>query len=473
MAGRTAHARNMEQGADSMGAVTITGAEGSTVSVATSGAYVTSLAQQYAQQITATLKSDYIVNATPGMNTATVANTYTDITAGGTYTLKGSDAGVVIGGPNGQTLSQPVNVDGTGITTSVNVIAGDVGSVTYTAGSQSGVFTASSGNDVFKGGSGDYVVNTGGGRDTISTGSGQDTINAGQGGAAAIYLDSANNTLNLQGADTVYAQNAGAQTVDLETQGSVSGSASLDLGAKANLTDSGSGNYVTVHGGSVVNGGTDEHITFDNQEGLYGLEDLVEQQSLSGGTGDTISASGFLTVNNSTGGDISVDGCLSFLNARGSATVSAWRSTIYGAAGENALNITASDDTYTDFDGSQGSGSELFNGANSTGDINAIGGSGSNTLIGGSGNDTLSGANGINDFVFIKGHAGGQDIIKDFGKSTSNVVDLSSYNMTQASLQDMIANATVAGGNTTISLSDHTHVTFVGVTDLSTQNFKP
>ncbi|MFT8633846.1 calcium-binding protein [Novacetimonas hansenii] len=471
MAGRVAHVRTTEQGAQSMQAVSITGAQGSTVSIATDSTFTNTLAQQYAQQVTATLADDTMVSATTGTNQATAARTFVDITSGGTYTLDGSDAGIVIGGLNGQTLSQAVSVNATGVTTPVDVIAGDSGGVTYTAGSQSGVFTAASGNNVFIGGSGDYVINTGAGRDTISTGTGQDTINAGI-GAAAIYLAAANNTLDLKGADTVYSAAGAAQNVTLESKGSVSGGSSLDLGAKSRVTDTGSDNSMTVHGGSTITGGTDDSVTLMNQQGLYGLEDLLEAQTMNSEAGDTISATGFVTINDPTGGDVSVDGCLRFLNARGSATVSAWRSTIYGAAGTDDLNITASDDTYTDFDGSQGSGNELFDGSNSTGDITAIGGSGHNTLIGGSGNDTMSGANGINDFIFIKGHAGGQDIIKDFGKSSGNVVQLSGYNMTQASLQDMIAAATVAGGNTTVSLSDHTRVTFVGVTDLGAQNFK-
>ncbi|MBE7620386.1 hypothetical protein GL297_12265 [Komagataeibacter sp. FXV2] len=468
---RMAHVRNTEQGAESMQAVSITGAQGTTVSIATDSTFTNTLAQQYAQQVTATLSSDTMVAGTPGTDQSSAARTFVDITSGGTYTLDGSDTGIVIGGLNGQSLSQAVSVNATGVTTPVNVIAGDLGGVTYTAGSESGVFTAASGNNVFSGGSGDYVINTGAGRDTISTGTGQDTINAGI-GAAAIYLAAANNTLDLQGADTVYGADRAAQDVTLETRSSVSGSASLDLGAKSHVTDTGSGNSMTVHGGSTVTGGTDDSVTLMNQQGLYGLEDLLEAQTMNSEAGDTISATGFVTINDPTGGDVSVDGCLRFLNARGTATVSAWRSTIYGAAGTDDLNITASDDTYTDFDGSQGSGNEVFDGANSTGDIDAVGGSGNNTLIGGSGNNTLSGANGINDFIFINGHAGGQDIIKDFGKSSANVVELSGYNMTQASLQDMLANATVTGGNTTISLSDHTRVTFVGVTDLGAQNFK-
>ncbi|MCW4589868.1 hypothetical protein NO263_04655 [Gluconacetobacter entanii] len=468
---RMAHVRNTEQGAESMQAVSITGAQGTTVSIATDSTFTNTLAQQYAQQVTATLSSDTMVAGTPGTDQSSAARTFVDITSGGTYTLDGSDTGIVIGGLNGQSLSQAVSVNATGVTTPVNVIAGDLGGVTYTAGSESGVFTAAAGNNVFSGGSGDYVINTGAGRDTISTGTGQDTINAGI-GAAAIYLAAANNTLDLQGADTVYGADRAAQDVTLETRSSVSGSASLDLGAKSHVTDTGSGNSMTVHGGSTVTGGTDDSVTLMNQQGLYGLEDLLEAQTMNSEAGDTISATGFVTINDPTGGDVSVDGCLRFLNARGTATVSAWRSTIYGAAGTDDLNITASDDTYTDFDGSQGSGNEVFDGANSTGDIDAVGGSGNNTLIGGSGNNTLSGANGINDFIFINGHAGGQDIIKDFGKSSANVVELSGYNMTQASLQDMLANATVTGGNTTISLSDHTRVTFVGVIDLGAQNFK-
>ncbi|CAM2978577.1 hypothetical protein AA15237_0639 [Komagataeibacter xylinus NBRC 15237] len=99
-------------------------------------------------------------------------------------------------------------------------------------------------------------------------------------------------------------------------------------------------------------------------------------------------------------------------------------------------------------------------------------GSGNDTLVGGTGNDTLVGGSGATEFEFIKGKDGGTDIIQDFGKSAGNAVLLSGYGATPASIQSMLDQATISGGNTTISLDDQTQITFVGVTDLKAQNFK-
>jgi Ca2+-binding RTX toxin-like protein len=89
-----------------------------------------------------------------------------------------------------------------------------------------------------------------------------------------------------------------------------------------------------------------------------------------------------------------------------------------------------------------------------------IGGSGNNALIAGAGADTLSGGSGPTLFEFLAGRSGGTDVITDF--TPADTVDLVGYGAGAAAAAEQTA--VVSGGNTTITLSDNTRITFLGVT---------
>ena len=81
----------------------------------------------------------------------------------------------------------------------------------------------------------------------------------------------------------------------------------------------------------------------------------------------------------------------------------------------------------------------------------------------------MSGGTGADLYEFINGHAGGSDVITNFMAPKGDLVDLDGYAANQVDLA--LANATVAGGSTTIMLSDSTRITFQGVTDLTKTDF--
>jgi Ca2+-binding RTX toxin-like protein len=89
-----------------------------------------------------------------------------------------------------------------------------------------------------------------------------------------------------------------------------------------------------------------------------------------------------------------------------------------------------------------------------------IGGTGNDQLIAGPGANTLTGGGGADLFTFINGNAGGADVITDF--SAGGTVNLIGYGAAAAAAAQQ--SAVVSGGNTVITLSDNTQITFLGVT---------
>jgi Ca2+-binding RTX toxin-like protein len=95
-----------------------------------------------------------------------------------------------------------------------------------------------------------------------------------------------------------------------------------------------------------------------------------------------------------------------------------------------------------------------------------IGGSGNDDLAAGNGADTLTGGSGSNEFVFYQPVINGSaphDTITDF--NASDVAYLVGYSSNEAS-QDLVS-AVSSGGNTTLTLSDNTQITFLDVSSAS------
>jgi Ca2+-binding RTX toxin-like protein len=90
-----------------------------------------------------------------------------------------------------------------------------------------------------------------------------------------------------------------------------------------------------------------------------------------------------------------------------------------------------------------------------------IGGVGSDTLAAGAGMDTLTGNGGNNLFLFNKAVIAGNaptDIVTDFTSSNNSVL-LAGYGAGAADAA--LTSATSSGGNTTLTLSDNTKITFL------------
>ncbi|MGY6768087.1 calcium-binding protein [Komagataeibacter sp. NFXK3] len=381
------------------------------------------------------------VQAAQALNVVAVDGALKNASGGSIETLAGAGtydatAGTVeIGSETGSALDQTVNIrGGSGAT---NVMDGDEGTVVYVGGSGSVDYYAAAGDTFFLSGQGQDVIHTMGGTDTIYAYDSTPTVTGDWNAPGA----AANTPQQFGGTESTLDVYNGVVVQDTEFD-------TVNTADSEGFFNSGSGNAaVTINGGAydTINAGTALVVS--------GLDD------------STINASGSAT--------------LTFISP-GTAmpvadTVTGGNATIFGAAGVELSAATSGTTTYY-----AGSGNETLDGGTAgavyavagSGNDMLVGGTGNNTLVGGMGNDTLVGGSGATEFEFIKGKDSGTDIIQDFGKSAGNAILLSGYDATPASIQSMLDQATISGGNTTVSLDDQTQITFVGVTDLKAQNFK-
>ena len=96
------------------------------------------------------------------------------------------------------------------------------------------------------------------------------------------------------------------------------------------------------------------------------------------------------------------------------------------------------------------------------------GGTGNDTFVAGSGSATVTAPIGQNVFLFNNGQAGGTELIQGFA-SGQDTIDLQGYGKNQVA--DALKHQQVAGGSTTITLSDNTRITFADVTNLKASDF--
>ncbi|AQS88540.1 hypothetical protein AA101099_0334 [Neoasaia chiangmaiensis NBRC 101099] len=440
-----------------MAIVTVVGASGTHVQVTVDGGQTQRLAQEYATSIQNAFSGGTldVVDLAPGSNqfaSSAMSTVQGQITVGGSYTLNGSYTNVAVGALASNDspvtpLNGQVTINAAGSTgSSLSILTGNQGNTDVTVGNQSGTFVAAAGTNAFHGGdsTGDWQIATGAGTtNTLSLGTG------------ANYVAS-------EGHDTIDGAAGGTDTVTL-----IGGSSLVSLQQNAAVVDLSTGNNISVGDNSTVFGGSGSSANFTG-----------DSSTIVGALGDTISAASSLQVIHGSNNDISVSGNLSFLNGTGTTTIAAGNATIFGASGLNAITSTMSSPAL--FVGNEGP--ETVNGASSTSALHAfagsgndvlIGGSASDTLVGGVGNATLTGGSGASNlFAITKDHAGGNYTITDFGSAAGNITALYNYGLQNNNgLQSVLNNATVAGGNTTIQLSDNSKITFVGVTDLKASDF--
>jgi Ca2+-binding RTX toxin-like protein len=269
---------------------------------------------------------------------------------------------------------------------------------------------------------GNWSINTGNGDDTVlATGGGHDTINAG-GGHNAIMLGSGSYDVQSTGDDTVTA-GSGHETI-----AAIGKHRELIYGNSSQLF------FVDTSGSATVFGGAGSDTFFGGRG-----PDLVY-----GGTG---------------GNNLLFAGT-------GAAT-------LYGGGNDDQL--------YAAGDKRQalhaGGGNETLNGAFASGADTFYGGSGAAQITGGAGNDTFVAGTGTatvtaglsnNVFVFTNGQAGGTELIQGFA-SGQDTIDLQGYGKNEVT--KALKSQVVANGSDTITLSDHTMITFVGVSSLSASDF--
>ncbi|WP_029606191.1 beta strand repeat-containing protein [Kozakia baliensis] len=469
-----------------MAIVTVVGASGTHVQVTVNGGQTQSLAQDYANNIlSASSKGSFSSSSlTAGSNAAPASNASVVqgiITAGGNYTLTGNYTHAVIGAHATDEQVQPllsgaVTINGAGVTaSSFNVLASDTAGVTLNVDSQSGAFVSTVGNNTFnaQGKNGNWRVATGDGNDTIYGSNGSNTISGGA-GQNHITLGNGTNLVLSQGQDTIDGVDDGStDTVTL-----MGGTSQVSLQSNSVVVDTSSKNNISVGDNSSVFGGSASAITFTGNTGL-----------VNGAVGATISAANALQVVHGSDQDISVSGALQFISGTGNTSISAGTATVYGASG---LHLTLDSKGETLFTANQPhtTGDEYLDASSSHGTLSAWTGAGNQTIIGGTGADhfvfgtqfdgttgdsnaTVTGGSGAdNAFGVLKGHTGGDFTITDFGSAAGNIFFMYNYKPADQAkaIQDLLATATVKGGNTTLQLDNNAKVTFLGVNDLKATN---
>jgi Ca2+-binding RTX toxin-like protein len=153
--------------------------------------------------------------------------------------------------------------------------------------------------------------------------------------------------------------------------------------------------------------------------------------------------------------------------------------TISAGSGKSLIKLGSGDDVVR----TMGQSTVIGDGGHATifasgGSLNFVGGSGSANVTGasgeanffqaGSGNETLTGGGGSakggsDTFTFIKGQAGGHDLIQNF--TAGDIVDLRGYS--QQEIDRAVAHATYTPQGTTVVLPDQTTITFKDVHGLN------
>jgi len=470
--------------------VTIVGTSGTAIQVTVGGGKAQALAQTYAQQmsdaytrnnLTTVMLSDSNGKVTTGTNTllegfATTGGSFAPL---GTYDFIGVGGWAGSGSALGQGLLRDrVTIDGSGLTptTALSVLGGSAAGLTYEAGNGDGSFLGLSGDNYFNGNtqSASWTIVTGAGNDTILATNGTNTIDAGA-GHNLIQLQQGSNDVVSEGQDTVTGQEGGRTMLTLTGGNSV-----VTLGSNSLVSDNATiGSHITVGNDSTVQAGQGSTIVFSGQNG-----------TVSGTRNDTVSALGDLTAVKGTGQTLSVSGSLQFIAGTGATNITADQATLWGADGLSA-NIDVNKTSLWTGNQSGSSSAEIINASSSTGSFEAWTGAGQQTIIGSdasdhfvfgtrySGNEgetyaTVTGGNvAANTFGVLAGHTAGDITITDFSAVNGNKFFMYNYKPADAdaAAKELLATATVSGGNTAIMLDNNMKVTFMGVTDLKASSF--
>jgi Ca2+-binding RTX toxin-like protein len=400
-----------------------------------------------AQQLAATLNA----LAAKGGSALTVSS----ITGGGSPAAvpSGSTGELIIAGSVGggvpipSSYSYVVNVDSSPVTIGAanqSIISGTVGGTFYDSGNAT-VAAGAGNNQLLLSGTGYFGAVDGGGNDTIFA-SGSGTI-SGSNGANILSAGSTSTSSNMvysQGAGDFVAAQGGAVTV------AASGTSTGILGSGANsLTVFNTGTGTTISGGTanstVVNSGSMVFIGASAGSTIYGS---------TGGTQTVFGGSGLLTYFTGASQGTVVGGTVAPTLIGGAGGSVVYTGNAVGAtflAGSGNESINASLSTKANL---------LVGGTDSTGSNYMAAGSANDTLFGGAGAGSLFGGAGSDTFAFFKSVTTGQsDYVFNF--SSTDSMFLVGYGASQAATA--LANASSTGGSTTLTLTDNTKITFVGV----------
>ncbi len=299
-------------------------------------------------------------------------------------------------------------------------------------------------------GVGTLTVDVTGNLDSVGSSSGPVAVTA-SGTSDVIAAGTSSTTILASGAsDQIYGPNG-------------SGTASIDASGSSNLTVGGGTGSETVNAGTASNlqvWGSTGNFDFIGGSGSATVVGEGASNTISSGSGPLLYAAGYDTPNSSTVTGTGLGGVTLYGAAGGAIT--------YGSSLEGGVFVAWAGNETLSAAGSSTVANLFYGGDIATNTVFAAAGSGNDTLIAGSGTDTLQGGSGADLFAFVKDYISGAANDTILGFTPSDSATLFNYNIGEATTD--LANATVAGGNTTIALSDGTHVTFVGVTDLTAHN---
>ncbi len=297
------------------------------------------------------------------------------------------------------------------------------------------------------------------GADTLVGGAGADTLN-GAAGTNTTFRDGGGNASMVGGnGNDIFIGTTGNDTIT--------------TGTGSNLVVPGSGkDQINAHGASdvIFPGGSDTVFAFGKVLTAVGTGQLV---FLNGANQATVlgGGSGSALINGGPGGGLFAGGT-GGLNVIFGGTGA---STIFGSSGSDLLVAGGSNADFL----IAGSGNETLTGLGSTGNNifyagagNDLlgGGSGNETFFGSHGNSTVIGGSGADLYAFVNNvFAGGNETIFGFNTGKGDLIALQGYGANEA--QNDLANQKNVGGSTVLTLSDHTQITFVGVSSLNINAF--
>jgi Ca2+-binding RTX toxin-like protein len=405
-----------------MPSVTVAGAHGLTTTLAFDTSANANLAAQYAAMISAAVQAgseraaDSAYGPPPPLGG--LPGLFTQSTPGLTALPHGY-ADVVVSAANAVIL-------GSG-DANEHILVGS-GNVTFDARGGSGAVVTGGGNDTVvipATDSGNWLVQTGGGNDTIVDLAGADTISPGL-GDNAVTLGGGTYDVTSVGQDSI---TAGAGNATVDASGSAAGTSELVFAGSGSLTFIGGGGAATIIGGTgseTVTGGSGSLYAQGGTAGFNLLTAGIGQATLLGGAGgDTLTAAG---------------------NAP---------QELYGGAGNETLS------------GGTATGADTFFAG--PGQDQITGGLGADTYVGGAGQATVNAVGSSNVFDFIHGAAGGTVLVNDLTNAAQVNINLTGYGPTEAA--NALAGQTTDGTSVTLTLSDHTQITFENITHLTNSNF--
>jgi Ca2+-binding RTX toxin-like protein len=308
----------------------------------------------------------------------------------------------------------------------------------FTEGGSGTIVTGFDTNRIVENGNvGSWNIATGGGDDTVIINGGTNTVSAGE-GRNSILLQGGANVVSTTGHDVIQAV-SGADTIVS------SGNDPVITGGTADIF------YVGGQAATTLVGGQGTDTVFAAAGGLFeggskGGNFIFggdgPTKIIGGGDGDQLFASGdFHTEIDASSGNETLNGAF--------------------ARADNTFRAGPGSDMITG-----GSGNDkLFAG---TGAATMTGGSGNDKLFAGTGAATMTGGGGADTFSFVKGDAAHVTIL-DFSQADGDTVMLQGFKNND--VNNAIKHQASDAAGTTITLSDHTTITFADISSVNKSFF--